>query len=119
MDATAEIARNPVGKHHIQPEYKDEQADAGRDCRTRLARPNSSGATGNREIIFFPVQPTTSRVSNLTRLIDTLAIICDDHTYTCVTTSRIGNLTRLIHITTLAICVTLHTCVICTKSCFA
>ncbi|CAN0409356.1 unnamed protein product, partial [Ascophyllum nodosum] len=28
-------------KHQIQPEYGDEQADAGRDCRTRLARPNS------------------------------------------------------------------------------
>ena len=26
-------------KHHIQPEDVDEQADAGRDCRTRLARP--------------------------------------------------------------------------------
>ena len=24
----------------VQPEYRDEQADAGRDCRTRLARPN-------------------------------------------------------------------------------
>ena len=34
-------ARNPVSKHEIQPEYGGEQADAGRDCRTRLARPNS------------------------------------------------------------------------------
>ena len=41
MDATAEIGRNPVSKHHIQPEYIDEQADAGRDSRTRLARPIS------------------------------------------------------------------------------
>ena len=42
MDAAAELGRNPpVGKHQIQPEYGDEQADAGRDCRTRLARPNS------------------------------------------------------------------------------
>ena len=41
MDAAAEIGRNPVCKHQIQPEYGDEQADAGRDCRTRLARPNS------------------------------------------------------------------------------
>ena len=36
MDAAAELGRNPVSKHHIQPEYGDEQADAGRDCPTRL-----------------------------------------------------------------------------------
>ena len=36
----AEIGRDPVNKHQIQPERGDEQADAGRDCRTRLhARP--------------------------------------------------------------------------------
>ena len=45
MDAAAELGRNPVSKHHIQPEYGDEQADAGRDCRTRLARPNSQART--------------------------------------------------------------------------
>ena len=33
MDAAAEIGRNPVSKHQIQPEYGDEQADAGRDYR--------------------------------------------------------------------------------------
>ena len=31
MDAAAELGRNPVSKHHIEPEYEDEQADAGRD----------------------------------------------------------------------------------------
>ena len=41
MDAAAGLGRNPVSEHHIQPEYGDEQADAGRDRRTRLARPNS------------------------------------------------------------------------------
>ena len=41
MGAAAELGRNPAIKHHIQPEYGDEEADAGRDCRTRLARPNS------------------------------------------------------------------------------
>ena len=29
--------RNPVSKHKMQPEYGDEQADAGRDYRTHLA----------------------------------------------------------------------------------
>ena len=33
MDAAAELERNPVSKHQIQPEYGDEQADTGRDCR--------------------------------------------------------------------------------------
>ena len=28
MDAAVELGRNPVSKHHIQPEYGDEQADA-------------------------------------------------------------------------------------------
>ena len=41
MDAAAEIGRNPVSKHQIQPEYRDDQADTGRDCRTLLGRPNS------------------------------------------------------------------------------
>ena len=45
MDAAAELGRNPVSKHQIQPEYGDEQADAGRDCRTRLARPNPQART--------------------------------------------------------------------------
>ena len=39
MDAAAELRRSPVSKHQIQPEYGDEQADAGRDCRNSLARP--------------------------------------------------------------------------------
>ena len=81
MDAAAEIGRNPVSKHQIQPEYGDEQADAGWDCRTRLARPNSQTRTNaDREILIFPVQLTTSRIGNLTRLIHTLAI-CNDHAY--------------------------------------
>ena len=32
MDAAAGLERNPVSKHQIQPEYGDEQADAGRDA---------------------------------------------------------------------------------------
>ena len=38
MDAIAELGRNLISKHQIQPEYGDEQGVAGRDCRTRLAR---------------------------------------------------------------------------------
>ena len=46
IDAAAELGRNPVSKYQIQPEYGDEQVDAGRDCRTRLARPNSQARSG-------------------------------------------------------------------------
>ena len=75
MDAAAEVGRNPVSKHQIQPEYGDEQADAVQDCRNRLARPNyQARANGDRGIFIFPVQLTTSRIGNLTRLIHTLAI---------------------------------------------
>ena len=42
VDVAAELGRNPVvSKHQIRHEYRDEQADTGRNCRTRLARPNS------------------------------------------------------------------------------
>ena len=37
MDAAAELGRNLLSKHQIQPEYGDEQADAGR----RTAEPVS------------------------------------------------------------------------------
>ena len=70
MDATAELGSNLViRKHKVQPEHGDEQADAGRDCRNRLARLNSQ------------VQTTTTKIGNLTRLIDTLATFVTVHTY--------------------------------------
>ena len=45
MDDVAEIGRNPVIKHQIQPEYGDDHADAVRDCRTILAKPNIQALT--------------------------------------------------------------------------
>ena len=79
MDAAAELGRDPVSKHQIQPEYGHEQADAGRDCRTRLARPKFSGANEDRKILFFPGQLTKSRIDKLTRLIHTLAMCVTLH----------------------------------------
>ena len=52
MDDAAELGRTPVSKHQIQPEYEDEQDDAGRDCRTRLARPNSQARTRTGKYYF-------------------------------------------------------------------
>ena len=76
MDAAAELGRNSESKHQIQPEYGDEQADAGRDCRTKF-----SGAKAYREIFNFPVHLTTCRIGNLTRLIHTLAICVTIYKY--------------------------------------
>ena len=45
MDAAAELGRNPVIRHQIQPEHGDEQADAVGDCRNRLAVPNPQART--------------------------------------------------------------------------
>ena len=44
---------------------------------------NFSGANGDREIFIFPVQLTTSRFGNLTRLINNLLsiMISDAHTF--------------------------------------
>ena len=66
--AAAEIGRNPVStRFSLSGDY--EQADAGRDGRTRLVRPNSQARTNVDRIMFiFPVQLTTSRIGNLTRL---------------------------------------------------
>ena len=63
-----------MSKHHIQPELENEQADAGPDGRTCLARPNSQARTGTDSKIFnLSVQLTTSRIGSLTpRLIHTL-----------------------------------------------
>ena len=41
----------------------------------------TSGANGDREMFIFPVQLTTSRISNLTRLIHTLLCVMAIHTY--------------------------------------
>ena len=63
MDAAAELGRNPVSKHQIQPEYGDEQADAGRDCRTRLARPNSQARTGTEDKVLRAQARTVGRIN--------------------------------------------------------
>ena len=82
IDAAAEIGRNP-SEHQIQPEFGETQADTGRDCRTRLARPNFQARTVTEENSCFPVQLTTSRTGNLTRLpVGPYSFyIDDDHTY--------------------------------------
>ena len=78
MDAAAELGRNPVSKHQIQPEYGDEQADAGRDGWTRLARPNSQARTGTGEY-YFPCSADHEQDWQ-PYPVDPYSAICDDHT---------------------------------------
>ena len=79
MDAAAELGKNPVNKHQNQPKYEDEQADAGWDCRTRLARPNSQARTGQGNI-YFPC--SADHVQDWQPYpVDPYSAICDDHTY--------------------------------------
>ena len=52
MDVAVEIGRNPVIRHQIQPEYGDEQANAGRDGQTCLARQDFQARTGTGKYPF-------------------------------------------------------------------
>ena len=80
MDAAAELGKNPVSKHQIQPEYGDEQADAGRDYRTRLARPNSWARTGTGKYSFFLSSSPRAGLATIYP-VDSYSCysICDDH----------------------------------------
>ena len=67
-------------KHQIQPEHGDEQADAGRDARTRLARLDSQARTGEddheeQDWQPYPVDPYP-------------ATICNYHTYVHIWCSK-------------------------------
>ena len=46
-----------------------------------VSRDQISGTHGDRGIFIFPVQLTTSRIGNLTRLIHTLLYVMTIHTY--------------------------------------
>ena len=83
VDAVAESGRNPVSKHQpirFTPSVENERANVGWDGRTRLARPNFQARTRTVTKSFFPIQRTTSRIGNNTRLIQTLLKVLD-HIY--------------------------------------
>ena len=90
MDAAAESERGiPCVNTRFITSVENEQADAGRDGRTckLWQTPNNffetkfSGAKRDRETFIFPVQLTTNRIGNLTRLIYTLLYGRTLHTY--------------------------------------
>ena len=53
--AAAELGKNLVSKHQIQPEYGYEQAGAGRNCQARLASPCLADHEQDRQP--YPVDP--------------------------------------------------------------
>ena len=75
MDAAAELGRNPVSKHQIQPEYGDEQADAGRVSRDQILR--HARGQGN---VHFPCSADHEQDWQ-PYPVDPYSAICDDHTY--------------------------------------
>ena len=80
MDAAAELERNPVSQHQIQPEY-----GVSRLTRNGMAEPVSRDQIlGHAPGQAFPVQLTTSRIGSLTRLIHTLLYVMTIHTYICI-----------------------------------
>ena len=72
MDAAAEVGRNPVSKHQIQPGCGEGTGGRGTGRPNPSRETKFSGANGDREMFIFPFQPTTSRIGNLVRLIRTL-----------------------------------------------
>ena len=87
MDAAAEIGMNPVStRFSLSMEMSRLTRDGTAETvsRDQILR----GANGDREILVFPVQLTTSRIGNLalSRLILTLAL-CYHHAYEVVVMS--------------------------------
>ena len=58
MDAAAELGRNPVRQHQIQPEHGDEQADAERTAEP-VSRDQILRRERGQENIHFSIQLTT------------------------------------------------------------
>ena len=79
MDAAAEVGRNPVSKHQIQPGYREWTGWCGTGRLNPSRETKFSGTHGDRGMFIFPVQLTTSRVDNLTRPIHTLLYVMTIH----------------------------------------
>ena len=73
MNAPAEIGRDLLSKHQIQPGYRE---------KSRLTWDGTAEPVSrDREILIFRVQLTTSRIGNLTQLIHTLLYVMTVHVY--------------------------------------
>ena len=90
MDAAAELGRNPVASTRFSLSM-----EMSRLTQDGMAEPISRDkiirhARGDRGIFIFPVQLTTSRIGNLTRLIHTLLLyVMTIRTYTLLSSNTI------------------------------
>ena len=67
------MSKNYLVFHRFSLNVENGQVYAGRDCRIRLARPNSQAPTGTGKSLFSLL--TTSRTGNLTVLIYSLVYV--------------------------------------------
>ena len=79
MNATAELGRNPVSKHQIQPEYKDEQAD-GDGAAESVPRDHILRREGGRGNMYFPCSADHEQDWQLYP-VDPYSCYTCDHTY--------------------------------------
>ena len=79
MDAAAELGRNPVGKHQIQPEYGDQQADAGRTAES-VSRDQILRRERGQGNIYFPC-PADHMQDWQPYPVDPYSCYMCDHTY--------------------------------------
>ena len=68
----AEIGKNTVSKHQIQPECGEWAGWHGTGRLSPSRETKISGANGDREMLIFAVELTTSRIDSLTQLANTL-----------------------------------------------
>ena len=80
MDVAAEIERNPVCQHQIQPEYGDEQAETRDGIVKLVSRDRIVKRKRGQGSVNFPIQLTTGRIGNYLPGWSLFAI-CDCHTY--------------------------------------
>ena len=80
MDATVELGRNPASKHHIQPEYGDEQADARDGTAEPVSRDQILRHARGQGNIQFPCL-TDHEQDWQPYPVDLYSAICHDHTY--------------------------------------
>ena len=73
--------------------YGDEQADAGRDCRTRLVGLSSQGRTETGKYSFSQFQLTSSKIGNHNRSIFLLLYVIDyTYMYTYIPVAPVAQL---------------------------
>ena len=80
MDAAAEIGKDPVSKHHIQPSVENEQADAGRDDRKPVSRGQILRRERGQGHIHF-LYSVDQGQDWQPYPVDPYSVMCDDHTY--------------------------------------